>query len=222
MSRCSRTLGGANRLPRPRHVACTIFAFVSSLQVRTIRGRTWSRAPRRANARRALSLALGLSFAAAGFRTLLIDGDLSTRQLSLGLDAGDQPGVMEAVTGAEPAIRRIRSGLSILPAGNSRPQDACRLSPTGTARMLASLHDRFDVVLIDGDPILTGLTASVIAPQAGGVIVTMNRGQDQPLVQSAIRQLGMLGAELAGAVFNRAAAGDFPTNVKDQPGACRR
>jgi Mrp family chromosome partitioning ATPase len=165
-----------------------------------------------------LSLALGLSFAAAGFRTLLIDGDLTTRQLSLGLDAGDQPGVIEAIAGGEPAIRRIRSGLSILPAGNSRPQDACRLSPTGTARMLASLHDRFDVVLIDGDPVLTGITASVIAPQAGGVIVTMNRGQDQPLVQSAIRQLGMLGAELAGAVFNRAAAGEFPTSVKDQPG----
>jgi succinoglycan biosynthesis transport protein ExoP len=166
-----------------------------------------------------LSVALGLSFAAAGFRTLLIDADLASRRLTHGFGAADKPGMADAVTGSEPQIQRLRSGLFILAAGSGGPDDGCRLAPAGTGRVLTDLRCSFDVVLIDADPILTGITASVLAPQADGVLLTLARGEQQPLVHSAIKHLEMLGASLSGAVFNRAAAADFKAVQPDQAGA---
>ena len=78
-----------------------------------------------------------------------------------------------------------------------------------TAKVLAALRERFDVVLIDGDPIITGLAASVIAAHVNGVILTLARGQEQPQAQRAVRVVETLGARLSGAVFNRAPATDF-------------
>jgi capsular exopolysaccharide synthesis family protein len=163
-----------------------------------------------------LAAALALSFSAAGFRTLLVDCDLTSRRLSAGFDAADLPGVMEATGDAEPSILRVRSGLSIMAAGKCRPHDACRLAPTATARLFTTIRDRFDVVLIDSDPILTGITASVLAPQVDGVIMTLARGQEHTLVHSATKHLRMLGANLIGAVFNRADASEFRAVVSQQ------
>ncbi len=163
-----------------------------------------------------LAISLGLSFAAAGFRTLLVDGDLRTRRLTLGFEGDDSPGMLEAAAGAEPQIRRVRAGLSVLTTGKCRPQDACRLSPVATGRVFAGLRDRFDVVLIDGDPVLTGLTASVYAPHADGVIVTLARGQEQSLAEDAVRYIALLGAEVSGVVFNRAEATDFRAILHEQ------
>ena len=169
-----------------------------------------------------LAAALGLSFAAAGFRTVVIDADLASRQLTLNFDAEESPGLVEAAANTEPAIRRVRGGLSVLTAGSCRPQDAFRLAPAAVGRLLTSLRERFDVVLIDSDPILTGLAASVIAPHADGVVLALARGQQQARVQSAVRHLQILGAVPAAAVFNRADAGDFHAVLSAQtPGPNR-
>jgi capsular exopolysaccharide synthesis family protein len=161
-------------------------------------------------------LALGLSFAAAGFRTLIVDCDLASRRMSSEFNAADLPGIIEATAGAEPNVQRVRSGLSVLTAGKCRPHDAARLAPAATARVLAAVRDRFDIVLIDSDPILSGLTASVIAPQVDGVVLTLAREQEHTLVQGAANHLRLLGATLAGAVFNRAAASDFSAILHQQ------
>ncbi len=157
-----------------------------------------------------IAAALGLSFAAAGFRTLVVDGDLGSRRLTTGFNAGDAPGMIEAAGGAEPQIRRIRTGLSFMPTGQCRPQDACTFSPAAAKRVLTSLRERFDVILVDSDPLATGLGASVLAAQTDGVVVTFSRDQEQPVAQRAVRLIETLGGRLCGAVFNRAPACDFP------------
>jgi Mrp family chromosome partitioning ATPase len=169
-----------------------------------------------------LALSLGLSFAAAGSRTLLIDGDMAARHLTLGFNAGDRPGLVEAAAGGEPVLHRLRGGLGLLTAGQSRSQDACRLVPGSLKRLLHAFRQRFDVVLIDGDPMLTGLTASVIAPQSDGVILAVANGQRPVLVHRAARTLQSLGASLSAAVFNRADAADFPAHVREKAVATNR
>ena len=163
-----------------------------------------------------LSLALGLSFAAAGFRTLLIDADTGSRRLSFSFDTSDCPGLSEAMAGDRPFIRAVRSGLAVLSAGRNRPQDACRFSPVAAASLLTDLLGQFDVILIDGDPVLTGARSSVIAPLVDGVILTLSRGQEQKVLLDAARQVEMLGANLGGVVFNRASVADFPEIVVRQ------
>jgi len=164
-----------------------------------------------------LTVALGISFAAAGFRTLVVDCDLSSRQLSRGFSAESVPGMIESMNGGEPFIQRIRTGLFVLAAGACAPQDVYRCAPAATAQVLATVRPCFDVILIDGDPILTGITASVIASQADGVIVTVARGQEESTLRSALRQIGARGAAFAAAVFNNAPASDLRSASNDLP-----
>jgi Mrp family chromosome partitioning ATPase len=164
-------------------------------------------------------LSLAFSFAAAGVRTLLIDGDLTSRRVTMALDAGEASGLIEAMAGVEPFVQRIRAGPSVLTAGKSSSHDACRLVPTALRRVLANLRERFDVILIDGDPMLTGITATVIAPQTDGVIFAVGNGQRPGLVHQAIGQIRMQGTDLLVAVFNKACASELPIEVKDREAA---
>ena len=163
-----------------------------------------------------LIMSLALSFAAAGFRTLAIDADTLARRLSTALGVADLAGLSEAIDGAAPTIRKVRAGFSILAAGSSGSRNAARLSPVAAAKLLSGLVDGFEVVLIDGDPILTGLRGSVLAPLVDGVLLAVSRDQEQALVLDAARQIQMLGGELAGVVFNRAPGSDFRDAVKSQ------
>jgi Mrp family chromosome partitioning ATPase len=165
----------------------------------------------------ALTMALGFSFAAAGFRTLLVDGDLSTRGLSLAFDAGEVPGLLEATLGGEPYLLKNRAGVSVLAAGQSTGAHACRLVPSALKQVLGSLREKFDVVLIDADAMLTGVTAAAIAPQTDGVILAVANGQRHSLAQQAAGRVEQLGVGLLAAVFNRADAADLHAEVG--PGA---
>lgn len=166
-----------------------------------------------------LSLALAFSFAAAGVRTVLVDGDLTSRRVTGALDAEGAPGLIEATAGGEPNIQRIRSGPFVLTAGQSTSHDACKLVPAALRRVLAILRERFEVVIIDGDPVLTGITATVIAPQTDGVIFAVGSGQRPALVLQAVAQVRMQGTDLAVAVFNRADPSQLPIEVKDREAA---
>lgn len=163
-----------------------------------------------------VALALGLSFAAAGYKTLLIDTDLTSRRLTKGFNADDQPGVIEALAGKEPSLRWTHCGLSFLPAGCPGVQDTGMIAPAATRALLSTLRERYDVVLIDSDAILTGLAACVVAPNVDGVVLTLAHGQEQGLTRKAVRQIQMLGAVTSAAVFNRADVADFRAILTDQ------
>ena len=162
----------------------------------------------------ALCMALGFSFAAAGVRTLVIDGDLSDRHLTKEFGANEAPGLIDALAGGEPFVQHIRTGPSVLAAGRSSSHDANKLVPAALRRVLASLRDKFDIILIDGDPILTGITTTVIAPQSDGVILAVGNGQRPSRVLQAVNQIHMMGTDLVAGVFNRADPSELPVDLK--------
>jgi Mrp family chromosome partitioning ATPase len=165
-----------------------------------------------------LSVSLALSFSAAGYRTLLVDGDLTSRALTELLGGGDAAGLREAASGEEPLMQRVRAGFTVLTAGRCRPHDAFRFSSAAAGRVLAGVRERFDVVLVDGDPIVSGLTASVIAPHADGALLTLAREQEESLVQAALARLEAVGSRIHGAVYNRALASDVRASLKERHG----
>jgi uncharacterized protein involved in exopolysaccharide biosynthesis len=157
-----------------------------------------------------LALSLALSFVSAGFRTLLIDGNLAMRRLSDKLEAGTCPGLTDATHSGEPLLWKTSAGFSFLSAGTGDAMDACRLSPTSTGKVLAYLRERFDVVLIDSDSMTGGLVAPTIAPLADGVVLKIKRGQDMSSVRAAAELVESLGGVIACAAFNDASASEFP------------
>lgn len=166
-----------------------------------------------------LTLSLGLSAVAAGLRTLVIDANLGSRRLTLGLEAGSSAGMVEALAGDEPLVQSLRGGLFILAAGNARSLASVKLTRDTVNRVLSDLRGRFDLILVDGDAILTGVASSVIAPQVDGVLLAVGRGQEQALVNSAVKHTEALGGRFAGVVLNRAADTDFSSVMRQQPPA---
>src|SRR5205085_4173656 len=66
---------------------------------------------------------------------------------------------------------------------------------------------------IDTGPILGSLEATVVGAAVDAAILTIARGQHQPLVERSVRQLRQIGATIAGLVFNRAEHRDFQKSV---------
>jgi succinoglycan biosynthesis transport protein ExoP len=159
-----------------------------------------------------ITLSLGLSFAAAGYRTLIIDGDLLSHRLTRGLGADHVDGFRDAVHGGEPTIRYVRGGLSFMAAGYCRPQDQYMLAASHIGRVLDRVRKQFDVVLIDSDPLLTGVTSAITAPHVDGVVFTVTRDQSHATVREAMRLLEQENAPIAGCVFNRTADANAPTH----------
>lgn len=158
-----------------------------------------------------LAAALGLSFAASGVRTLLIDCDLVGRSLTRNVSDAKIAGLTEALAAGSMRgfFRKMEGGLHVLTVGDVGAGDACTVSRPAIERLMAEGRKAFDVILIDSGPILGSVEASVWAQVVDGVIFTIRRGQSQPLVDKAFQFLNSLGANVAGVVFNRAEAADF-------------
>ncbi len=163
-----------------------------------------------------LTLALGLSFATAGSRTLLIDLDLVGAGLTSRMSVNSQEGILEAVNNRSilPYVQSTDiTDLSILPVGRASARHASMLSPAVVRKLVTEARNHFDTVLIDTGPILGSIEASPVCVSADAVILAVARGQQRPLVERALNHLMSIGARLAGVVFNRAQARDFEQSV---------
>lgn len=163
-----------------------------------------------------LTLALGLSFAASGSRTLLIDCDLVGGGLTHRLNVKSPEGILEALA-QRSLLDYIHNtdiaDLALLPVGGAHAHHASSLSPSALRRMIGEARKHYDTILIDSGPILGSIEASPVAANADGVILTVSRGQQRPLVEKALAQLAAIRATVAGVVFNRAQAKDFDRSV---------
>jgi capsular exopolysaccharide synthesis family protein len=163
-----------------------------------------------------LTLALGLSYAACGTRTLLIDCDLVGAGLTSRMNVNSPEGVLEAIANRS-LLEYVRhtevADVSILPVGSAQTLHASTLSPAALRRLIDEARKQFDTILIDTGPILGSIEASLVCAAADAVVLTVARGQQRPLVEKSISHLMNIGAKLAGVVFNRAQSNDFDRSI---------
>lgn len=155
-----------------------------------------------------LIIAMGLSFAESGSRTLLLDLDFIGRGLSVHFGHTRAPSLADRLTETDEVAQLIHEtefpGLSILPAGYGDDMRVSRLSPKSVEGLLEPLKEQFDTILIDTGPILGSVEAAFIAPQADGVMLVVGRGQYKPLIKKAIDQIHAVEGKIAATIFNRA------------------
>lgn len=168
--------------------------------------------PTAGDGKTSLSLSLGLSFAASGARTCLIDFDLIGAGLTAAMQIKTDLGVLDAIDRGH-LNGHVRSTsfarLSLLPVGENDAQEVSRLSPAAVRRLLDQTRDEFDVVIIDTGPVLGSIEAALACAEADGVVVTIGRGQHRSIAERSLNHLNSIGARVAGIVFNRAQGGDF-------------
>lgn len=159
-----------------------------------------------------LSLSLGMSFAASGMHTLLLDADLLGRGLTRSLQMDGVPGLAEALErdGVGGSIQETSfTNLWAMPAGRDGAIEPERLNKRDLARITNAVRERFDIVLIDTGPLLGSLEANLVAGLSDAVVLVVSRGQDSKLVNACIQRLRRIGVHCSGIVFNRAEVQDF-------------
>ena len=150
---------------------------------------------------------LAIALAQTGRRTLLIDGDLRRPRVAgqLGLDAAvglttvlvGNTDVKDAVQVHEP------SGLHFLASGAKPPNPTEILQSRVTHDLIRDLCDSYDMVIIDGPPLLPVADAAVLSTIADGVILVVQHGKTtRDAVKDAITRLEQVGGRLFGIAVN--------------------
>ncbi len=172
--------------------------------------------PAAGSGKTSLTMALGLSFASSGSKTLLIDCDIVggglTRRMIDANSSSKVTGVLEACNGTafrDCVIATPFQNLSILPIGSALPSQAGDLSPAAVTKLLAKARDEYDTILVDTGPVLGSLESAMVSAQADKTIVIVSRGDQKPIITKSLAHLRSIGAKIAGVVFNHADSVDI-------------
>src|SRR5262249_51203650 len=148
-----------------------------------------------------------------GIRVLLIDADLRKPRLHTIFGIESQIGLIDVLKtmqapGEEAEHDRFvrateLSGLSVLPAGGTTPESASLLYGDRLAKLMQSLRDRYDMVLVDTPPMLEIPDARIIGRVADTTILVVRAGTTtRNAVSEASQRLSDDGIDLMGAIVN--------------------
>jgi succinoglycan biosynthesis transport protein ExoP len=150
---------------------------------------------------------LAMSFADAGFRTVLVDGDTRRGSLHDLFESPRGAGLTDYLAGEAHQNEIIHptghDKLSLIPSGRPRRQSPELLVGTALKNLVKDLRSRFDVVIFDTPPLAAGIDGYAIASAAGSLLVVLRVGQTERRMAAAkmllVRRLPI---NLMGAVLN--------------------
>ena len=153
------------------------------------------------------SVGLANSMAERGMRALLIDADLRRPALHKRLGVDNTRGLSTVLAGEAELSECISKandfGFYVLPAGPISPNPAQMLA-TQFARVLATLEEQYDVVIVDSAPILGLADAPILASLMDGCVFVVEAGRNRPAaVRTAVQRLGNSHAVLYGVVMTK-------------------
>jgi polysaccharide biosynthesis transport protein len=162
-----------------------------------------------------VSANLAMSFAEAGYRTLLIDGDTRRGGLHETFGVPRKPGLTDYLRNA--ARRDVviyptsHEKLFVVPSGTRQRSSPELLASAGLDQFLADLRKEFDVVLCDTPPFAAGIDAYAIATAAQHLVVVLRVGKTQRRLAAArLSVLSGLPVDVIGTVVNSVQlSGDF-------------
>ncbi len=142
-----------------------------------------------------LALALARAAARAGERVLLVDCDLSRRNLSRIMGAADAPGLADLLADRGDTLslahRDECSGLVFLAAGQAG--DGRRISELAVRAATEGWRRDYDLIVLDGPPILASADALLLAEMAEGILLCIRWNHTPRRLAAYVR--GLLGPQ---------------------------
>ena len=150
---------------------------------------------------------LAASFARAGRRTLLIDGDLRQPSIHAALGLGPEAGFAELLRGEVTPSVAVRptavDGLWAITGGRCDYAAITALSRPDVTGMVEQLRTDFDQIVIDAGPVLAFADALLLGRQSDAVVLaTMRDVSRMPHIADAIERLRSVGGNMVGVVVN--------------------
>lgn len=154
---------------------------------------------------------LALSMARAGIETVLIDADLRRPTQNRIFSTSNRRGVTDLLIteDAEPEdylSRTTVDSLKLIPSGKLPTNPAELLDSERLELLLKALVNRFEVVVVDGPPILLTADAALLANKVDAVVMVVQSGRTSRVeARKAVSILRQADASIVGAVLNYAA-----------------
>jgi capsular exopolysaccharide synthesis family protein len=155
------------------------------------------------------AVALAQTLARARRKVVLVDANLRAPALHAALAVENTRGlsdILAAGGGGEVPLRPTEfDGLSVLTAGTAAPNPADLLIGDGLARLVKTLQDQFDHVILDGPAVADLADAPLVAAAVDSVVyVVASRAHPAARIRAALGRLDR--AKLVGGVLTMAAA----------------
>lgn len=155
------------------------------------------------------SVNLAISFARAGFKTLLIDADTRNSVMSGTFKAnGRIKGLTAYLSGNSEFVDTICEtnveNLSIVPSGKVPPNPTSLLQNANFNKLIETVRSWYDYVIIDTPPIGLVIDAAIIAQKCDATILVTESGAiKRRFVLKAKEQMVQSGAQFLGIILNK-------------------
>jgi capsular exopolysaccharide synthesis family protein len=152
--------------------------------------------------------ALAQNFARIGARVLLVDADLRNPSLHRAFGIDNFHGLSSYLTGATPLKDIVQpsgtAGLSVIPCGPLPPSPAELLAGGRLATFLTEARADFDVIIVDGPPIMGLADAPILSSETEGTVLVVEAAHTRRgAARAAIRRLQAANGRVLGIVLTK-------------------
>ena len=162
-----------------------------------------------------ISANLAQSFADAGCRTLLVDGDIRRGELDKRFSLPRTPGLLDYVTG-EATLEEVlhetgNEKLWLMTRGTQQQRGPELLMSPVLPDLMTELQRRFEAVIVDCSPLGAGIDPFVLGAATGNMLLVLRAGEsNRKLAEAKLKLITKLPIRLLGVVLNDVhLAGDF-------------
>ena len=150
---------------------------------------------------------LAIAFAEAGYRTLLVDGDVRRGRLHSTFETTRSPGLTDILLGQasrEAALHATSyKNLAFMACGTRSHEGPALLSAAPMVRLLTELRASYDVVLVDSAPLAAGADGFALGTVTGNLALVLRTGvSDRELAEAKLDVLHRLPVRILGAIIN--------------------
>ncbi|MFT3807399.1 GumC family protein [Arenimonas sp.] len=152
------------------------------------------------------ALVLAQMYAQLGKRVLVIDCDLRNPSLHRQLGVENSQGLSNYLAGASKPTDMIQPtqtpGLLYMPTGPLPPNPAELLMGPKMVSLLSTASEKFDLVILDGPPVMGLADAPILSNMAQGTLIVVQAGNTRiGLAKNAIKRLHAARARLVGGLL---------------------
>lgn len=156
-----------------------------------------------------ISTNLAISFANAGYRTLLIDADIRNSVMSGTFKAESAYHGLTSYLSGHVELADVIHGTSVekldlIPAGQVPPNPATLLQNARFTNMIETVREKYDFVIVDTPPIGLVVDAAIIAKSTdGSILVTESGAISRRVLQKSVNQMEQSGTQFLGVILNK-------------------
>lgn len=149
------------------------------------------------------TIALAADLVSVGTRVVVIDADMRKPALR-----GDSPGLSAILAGrtslSEALVATDSPNLCLIPAGRLPPNPTALLTGRALPDLIRTLERDFDVVIIDGPPVMGFADAPLIASVAEATVLVVESGKtSRGVATDALMRMDATGGTTIGTILNK-------------------